>query len=172
MPGVLEMKGGALRVFGVFGILILFASAAFGQGGPPGRGPEFGGGRPMGPMLYPLERMAKELNLTEAQSAVIKDLRQGFLRDTLPWRDELVVKRMNLQDLLRGPQPDPERVLKKQREVSELESKIQERMVSHYLEIRKALTPEQIRLLPPAFGAPGFGGHRMRRGAGHTREGE
>ena len=116
----------------------------------------------MGPMADPLERMAKDLNLTEDQIASLQNLRQGFLRDTLPWRDDLVIKRMDLQDLLRQPQTDSNRVLSKQREVSELESKIQERMVIYQLEVRKVFTPEQIRLLPPALDSPGPGRHRMR----------
>lgn len=162
-----------MRIFCLLGVLVLFGSAAFAQGGPWGKGPEFRGGRPMmGPIAYPLEKIAKELNLTETQISALQDLRQGFLRDTLPWRNDLVVKRMNLQDLLRQPHPDPNRVLDMQREVSELESKIQERMVSYQFEFRKTLTAEQISLLPPAFGPPGFGGHRMRRGPGHAREWE
>ena len=67
-----------------------------------------------------------------------------------------------MQDLLRQPQTDSNQVLSKQREVSELESKIQERMVIYQLEVRKVFTPEQIRLLPPAFDSPGPGRHRMR----------
>jgi Spy/CpxP family protein refolding chaperone len=156
-----------LRVFFLLGVLLVLTTMAFGQGGPPGKGPEYRGGRPMmGPMLYPLERMAKDLNLTEDQIASLQNLRQGFLRDTLHWRDDLVIKRMDLQDLLRQPQADSIQVLGKQREVSELESKIQERMVIYQLEIRKALTPEQIRLLPPAFDYLGPGRHRMMRGPG------
>ena len=123
----------------------------------------------MGPMLYPLEKMAKDLNLTEDQIAGLQNLRQGFLRDTLPWRNDLVIKRMDLQDLLRQPKADPDQVLAKQREVSELESKIQEKMVVYQLEIRKVLTPEQIRLLPPAFDSHGPGRHRMMRGHGPVR---
>jgi len=155
------------RVFSLLGILFILTSMAFGQGGPPGKGPEYRGGRPMmEPMLYPLERMAKDLSLAADQIASLQNLRQGFLRDTLPWRNDLVIKRMDLQDLLRQPQADLTQVLSKQREVSELESKIQERMVSYQLEVRKVLTPEQFRLLPPAFDSPGPGRHRMMRGIG------
>ncbi len=159
-----------LRVFCFLAGLLLLASASFGQGRPEGKGPEAHGGRPMmGPMANPLERLARDLNLTEEQIANLQDLRQGFLRDTLPWRNDLVIKRMVLEDLLRQPQADSNQVLSKQREVSELESKIQERMVSYQLGIRKMLTPEQIRLLPPGFDSPGPGRHRMRRGPGPFR---
>lgn len=123
----------------------------------------------MGPMFFPLERMARDLNLTGEQIAGLQNLQQEFLRDTLPWRNDLVIKRMDLQDLLGQPQADSNQVLSKQREVSDLESKIQERMVTYQLEVRKALTPEQIRLLPPAFDFSGPGRHRMMRGPGPYR---
>ena len=124
----------------------------------------------MSPPLGPWEQMAKELNLTESQIANLQNLRQAFLGDTLPWRNDLVIKRMDLQDLLRQPKVDPEQVLGKQREVSALESKIQERMILYQLDIRKVLTPEQIRRLPSPADCPGPGRHRMMRGPGHFRE--
>lgn len=109
-----------------------------------------------------MEDWARQLNLSEEQVVRLQGLRESCLRDTLVWRNELVIKRFDLRDLLRNPQADPQQVLAKQREISELESKIQERAVLHQLEMRKVLTPEQIKLLPPGFG---FG-----RGRGIGRE--
>ena len=121
----------------------------------------------MGPMYSSLEELAKELNLTPNQLATLQQLRQSFFQETLGWRNDLVIKRFDLQDLLRQPQADVNQVLSKQREVSELESRIQERMVLYQLEMRKVLTPDQIKLLPPDMGSPGFGRHRgMMRGSG------
>jgi Spy/CpxP family protein refolding chaperone len=74
-----------------------------------------------------------------------------------------------LRDLLRDPQSDANQVLAKQREISDLESKIQERVVLHQLEMRKVLTPEQIKLLSPGFGFGGFRGRGMMRGGGPGR---
>ena len=123
----------------------------------------------MGPMPHPTEDWFRQLNLTEEQTVKLQALRESFLRETLVWRDQLVIKRFDLRDLIRDPQSDPNQVLAKQREVSDLESKIQERAVLHQLEMRKVLTPEQIKLLPPWFGTGGFGGHRMMPGGGPGR---
>jgi len=120
----------------------------------------------MGPMHRPMEDWARQLNLTEEQTVKLQALRESFLRETLVWRDQLVIKRFDLRDLLRDPQSDPNQVLAKQREISDLESKIQERAVLHQLEMRKVLTPEQIKLLPSWFGTGGFRGHRMMPGGG------
>jgi len=121
----------------------------------------------MDSMPFHLEGVAKELNLTDEQVSSLKDLREAFMRDTLEWRNDLAIKRLDLQDLMRQPQADPNQILNRQREVSDLESKIQERMVLFQLGIRKVLTPEQIKLLPPGWGFSGFGRGRMMHGPGH-----
>jgi Spy/CpxP family protein refolding chaperone len=123
----------------------------------------------MGPMHHPMEDWVKQLNLTEEQTVKLQALRESYLRETLVWRDQLVIKRFDLRDLLRDPKSDPNQVLAKQREISDLESKIQERTVLSQLEMRKVLTPEQIKLLPPGFGFGGFRGPGMMRGGGPGR---
>jgi Spy/CpxP family protein refolding chaperone len=156
-------------------VLILLLSfviptAAPGQGSAERKGPEFPGrGRMMGPMHRHTEDWARQLNLTEEQTVKLQAIRESYLRDTLVWRNELVVKRFDLRDLLGDPQSDPNQVLAKQREISDLESKIQERAVLHQLEMRRVLTPEQIKLLPSWFGTGGFRGQRMMRGGGPGR---
>jgi Spy/CpxP family protein refolding chaperone len=157
----------------IFLLLLLFfvmPATASGQGPPEGKGPEFPGrGRMMGPMHHRMEDWSRQLNLSAEQVVKLQAIRESYLRDTLVWRNELVVKRFDLRDLLSDPQSDPGRVLAKQREVSDLESKIQERTVLSQLEMRKVLTPEQIRLLPPGFGFGGFQGRGMMRGGGPGR---
>lgn len=122
--------------------------------------------RMMGPMHHPMEDWARHLNLTPEQIARLQELRESYLRDTLVWRNELVIKRFDFRDMLRNPQTDSQKVLAKQREISELESKIQEKAVLYQLEMRKVLTPEQIKVLPPGFGLGGFHGPRMMPGRG------
>jgi Spy/CpxP family protein refolding chaperone len=147
----------AVRILWGLIILLILPSVAFSQGGPGYRG----GRSMMGPMNYSWEELARDLNLAPEQVANLQRLRESLFQDTLGWRNELVIKRFDLQDLLRQPQADTTQVLSKQREVSELESRIQERMVLYQLEMRKVLTPDQIKLLPPAMGSPGYGRHRM-----------
>jgi len=125
-----------------------------------------------GPMHHHRGGWARQLNLTEEQVARIQELRESYSRDTLTWRNELVIKRFDLRDLLFNPEADPHEVLAKQREIFDLDSKIQERAILLQLEIRQTLTPEQIKLLPPWFGFGGFRGLRMMpgRGRGMGRE--
>ena len=120
----------------------------------------------MGPRHHSMEDWARQLNLTDDQVVRLQAIRESYLRETLVWRNELMIKRFDLRDGLNNPQSDPNQVLAKQREISDLESKIQERAVLHQLEMRKVLRPEQIKILPPGFGFGGFRGQRMMPGGG------
>lgn len=158
------------KIFLIYLLSVFIPAVAFAQGPPEGRGPDFQGRRGMmGPMHHPMEDWVRRLNLTEEQTVKLQAIRESYLRDTLVWRNELVVKRFDLRDLLSDPQSEPNQVLAKQREVSDLESKIQERTVLSQLEMRKVLTPEQIQLLPPGLGFGGFRGPGMMRGGGAGR---
>jgi Spy/CpxP family protein refolding chaperone len=148
-------------------LLSIIPQAALAQGPPWRKGWEDRGDRGMmGPMHTPMMDWASQLNLTPEQAQKIQESREAFLRDTLVWRDELVGKRFDLRNLLRDPAADPQAILKKQREVFELDSKIQERGLLHQIEIRKVLTPEQIKLLPPHWG--GMYGPPMMPGRGRS----
>ncbi len=151
----------------------ILSAMAFAQGPPEKRDQDFPGrrgpgfpGPMMGPMPRPMEDLAGRLHLTDDQVVRLQEIRESYLRDTLIWRNELVVKRFDLRDMFRNPQADPSQILAKQREISELESKTQERAVLYQLEMRKILTPEQIKLLPPGFGLGEFRGPHMMRGRG------
>jgi Spy/CpxP family protein refolding chaperone len=162
--------------FLIFFWWIIFSTSALGQGagegkGPEGpweKGPELRGRRGMmdprhGPMMG---EWAERLHLTVEQTARLQKLRESFLKETLSLRNDLVIKRFDLHDLLADPQSDPRRVLAKQTEISELESKIGERMVIYRLEMRQILTPEQVKLLPDGIFFRGFHGRRMMPGQG------
>ncbi len=130
-----------------------------------------GPGNDVNPMHSPMMDWASRLNLTEEQTAKLQDLRDSYLRDTMEWRNELFIKRFDLRDLLNNPKADTNAVLGKQREISELESKIQERAILFQIELRKVLTPEQIQLLPPPGGGGMYGPSMMPgRGRGMGRE--
>ncbi len=148
-----------------FLILAAFSSAVFGQEFPEK-------GRGMGPPPRAMEHWFGRLHLSPEQVIRLQEIHQSFLRDTLAWRNDLAVKRFDLRDLLANPQADPNQVLAKQREVSDLEARIQERSVLYRLEMRKVLTPEQIKLLPPRFDFGGFRepGMMPGRGRGMGRE--
>lgn len=119
---------------------------------PAPRGRDFPGpkGR-MGQMPEHWPHFLQKLNLDPEQRARLQELREAYLRDTLIWRNELIFKRFDLRDLMRNPQAETSQILAKQREISQLEAKIQERTILYQLEIKEVLTAEQQKLLPPEF---------------------
>jgi Spy/CpxP family protein refolding chaperone len=150
---------------------ILFPIIAQAQAGPEADRPEPPAQGPMmGPMHHPMVDWVRRLNLTEEQMEKLRKLREAYLQDTLAWRNERLVKRYNLRNMLRDPQADAAKILAKQREISELDAKIQERTVLFQLAAREILTPEQLQLLPRDWGGEGFEHHRMMPGRGPRME--
>ena len=164
--------GGIDKVILIFFFIAVLPQVVPAQGPPWRKGEEERGGRGMmmGPMHAPMMDWASQLDLTLEQAAKIQELRETFLRDTLVWRNELVIKRFDIRDLLRNPQSEPNEILAKQKEIFDLQARIQERGLLLHIEMRKVLTPEQIKLLPPHWG--GMPGPPMTpgRGRGMGRE--
>ena len=153
-------------------IIFIFPVLAQAQAGPAGKdlGPPPARERMMGPMHHPMADWARRLNLTETQMEKLRELRESYLQDTLSWRNERLIQRYRLRKMLRDPKVDAAKILAKQREISELEAKIQERTVLFQLETREVLTPEQLQLLPRDWGWEGFKHHRMMPGRGPRME--
>jgi Spy/CpxP family protein refolding chaperone len=144
------MKKTTIVGLGLILVVALVATVALARG--PGFGPGFGrgfGGPAYGTPPIP--------NLTAEQSAQIQALRDDFLKEIEPLQKDLLAKRTELRSLWSDPNSDPAAITAKQKEIWDLQSKLQEKAASLGLEIRKVLTPEQIAQLP-AFGpGPGFG---------------
>lgn len=90
-------------------------------------------------------------NLTENQSGKMIDLQKKHIEETSKLRSELAVIRIELNQLLGKAQPNMEEVMTKQKELSDLQSKLQQKCLTKKLEMRKILTEEQFSLLPDRF---------------------
>ena len=129
----------------------------YGPGPGAGHGPGFGQGGPWG-----------ALNLTPEQTKKMQASRDAFLKETLPLRNEIQVKRLELRTLWTQNPPDEAKILAKQKEVNAQRAQLQEMATKHRLEMRQVLTPEQQAQIG-AYG-PGFGpGPGMRGGFGPGR---
>ena len=111
--------------------LALMATAALAWG--PGRGCGMGPG--YGTSAIP--------NLTAEQSSKIQALQKAHLDEIAPLREELFKKSTELQSLWLSKNPDQAAITAKQKEILNLQSKLQEKATNLRFETRKLLTPEQ-----------------------------
>ena len=141
-----------------------------GMGYGPGPGAGYGPGSGMG--YGPKGSWGPALNLTAEQNQKIQAMRESFFKESLPLRNEMQIKQLELRTLWAQTNPDQEKILAKQKEINALRAQMQEKATKNRLEMRKVLTPEQQAQLGaygPGFG-PGSGpGMGMRGGFGPGR---
>ena len=95
---------------------------------------------------------SQKLNLTDEQKKQIKEQKLAFMKETLPIRNELGVKKIELQELWSTEQPDAKKIIAKQKEISELTSKLSEKAAYHRIEMGKIFTPEQKKMMREGMG--------------------
>lgn len=138
-----------------------------------------GWGKPgMGPGTGMAIRGKAELDLNKEQLEKLQSLRADFDKDTLSLSNELELKALELRQLWTADELDEEAIIAKSKEVSDLQSQLQEKTVRHRLDVAKVLTKEQRTQFlargrrSHSFGPRGFGGggrHGMGRGRGGRR---
>jgi len=132
--------------------LALMATAALAWG--PGRG--YGMGPGYGTPAIP--------NLTAEQSSNFQALQKAHLDEIAPLREELFKKSTELRSLWLSQNPDQAAITAKQKEILNLQTKLQEKGTNFRLEISKLLTPEQQAQLA-TYGS-GFGPRMGKMGRG------
>ncbi len=143
--------------------LLAVAGVAMAQGWGRGPGMGYGPGMGPGPGYGPGMAWGSGLNLTPEQTQKMEALRESHLKETLPLRNELQIKQLELRTLWAQTNPDQAKILAKQKELNAFREQLQEKATVHRLEMRKVLTPEQQAQLG-AYG-PGFGrGYGMKGG--------
>ena len=101
------------------------------------------------------------LGLSKEQIAKMQELRDRFYNETRDLRYEVAQKRLEMRKLFMDPKTDDATLLAKQKEMSALRQKLQDKMAQMMIEGRKILTPEQLQKLDRmgmgSGGGMGFG---------------
>lgn len=137
-------------------VIMVFAGqiASAGQWGR-GMGPGMAPG--MGPGFCMSLHGASYLGLTAEQSQKLQSLWEVYLKEITPLRNQLFSKRAELRLLWSELEPNKEKILAKQREINDLEGKIEEKSTDYRFECLNVLTPDQ-RAKLKAFGPAGSWG--------------
>jgi Spy/CpxP family protein refolding chaperone len=107
------------------------------------------------------------LNLAPEQQTAINSLRNDFMKETSTIQNQIHKKRLEMDILLLEAEPDAEKLMRLQKELSKLNATLDETQLSYQIKARKQLTPEQNAQLPPGC-FMGFGNQMCgpRRGKG------
>jgi Spy/CpxP family protein refolding chaperone len=138
-------------------VLLISASAFAAVEGPgsPGDTP---------PRHHPGMHDPNLLNLTPDQQAKLKEIWGNFRKDTVFLRNDLKIKRLELQTLWTVPQPEKDKIVAKQKEIIDLTTQLKMKAIDARLEARKVLTPEQaaqVGMWGPEMRHKGHRPHRM-----------
>jgi Spy/CpxP family protein refolding chaperone len=114
-----------------------------GQGYGMGPGHRYGMGPGYGYGAGTESCVGFNLNLTAEQSAKIQALRETHLKEITPLRNQIFSKQAELKLLWVQSNPDKNKIVSTQKEISDLQYRIKEKSINSRLEISKVLTPEQ-----------------------------
>jgi Spy/CpxP family protein refolding chaperone len=149
------------KVFAVFTMALVLVGATYVYAVGPGPGPG-----PRGDCWG----FGKGASLTEEQRTQFQELRQKFHDETATLREQIWAKRQELRTLWSDSKSGVDAILKKEKELRDLEDQMRDKAIQMKLEARNILTPEQLAEFGK-FGDPGSGrwqgkGHGKGRGYG------
>ncbi len=99
---------------------------------------------------------ASELNLSQEQRKTFDLLQQTYFREAQLLRLELFTKNLELRELLTNPSVRVETIRGKSLEITELQSKQEEKAVEYLIKVRNLLSPEQLKTWCPEQEFPHF----------------
>ena len=88
---------------------------------------------------------ASDLNLSTDQMKGLTLIQQAYFRDTFLLRTELFSKHLELRELLTNPAVKIESVRSKHGEITELQSKLEEKAIEYLIKVKTLLTQEQLK---------------------------
>ena len=100
--------------------------------------------------------MASELNLSPEQTKGLNLLQQTYLREMQLLRAQLITRRLEFRELLTNPAVRTEAIRMKYIEVTETQSKIEEKAMEYLVKIRNLLSHEQLQFWCPEQEFPAF----------------
>ena len=151
------------RLLAVLGSIVLIAALAmplFAHGPGWARGHHMMGYWGSGPGHCGRYERGSE-NLTKEQRSQLEEFDRKFYNETAKLRNEILAKSSELNSILNGANPDPEKAKALQKELSDLRTKMDEKRLTYELEARKNIPESRFK------GTHGRGYGRHMGGFGH-----
>lgn len=116
-------------------------------------------GDAMNPVLRPRKCADLEmLELSTNQKESLRQIETQYQSQILEYRQQLMVKRLELQDQLRNGDASEASIRKKSEELEETRRLLHAKMIDYQLHIRRMLTPDQLGRWCTMIGEPFFRG--------------
>ena len=148
--------GKILMVVGIVAVLAIAATSFAGWGRGGGRGGNcWGPGAGYGPRGYGAQ--GYQSNLSEEELAKLNQERQAYFEATSDLREKLYQKELQLRSELAKPEPDAKIAAGLQKDISGLESELDQKRLEHRINMRKEF---------PRGGYQGYGYGPRGRGMG------
>ena len=147
-------------------VIGLMFSVSLALAGPGGRG--MGAGNCRGSGYGVASNGGSSLNLTPEQSLKFQQMQGNHLKEITELQNRMFSKQAETRALWSEPNPDREKILAKDREISELQGQMTEKATRYKLDYQNELTEEQKSKLPASGSGMGRGAG-MGRGSGAGR---
>jgi Spy/CpxP family protein refolding chaperone len=98
------------------------------------------------PALNTREFNLQDLNLSDEQTASIRRIKSAYVNRMVQKKTDLAGKQIEFKQLVADPNTSEEAIRAKGREIESINGQIIRDMISYEVEIRRILTPEQLRL--------------------------
>ncbi|MEN6467060.1 MAG: Spy/CpxP family protein refolding chaperone [Syntrophaceae bacterium] len=98
------------------------------------------------PALSSRDLNLQDLNLSEEQTTSIRRIKNAYVNRMVQKKTELAGKQIEFKQLVADPNTSEEAIRAKGREIESINGQIIRDMISYEVEIRRILTPEQLRL--------------------------
>jgi Spy/CpxP family protein refolding chaperone len=98
------------------------------------------------PALNTREFNMQDLNLSDEQTTSIRRIKNAYVNRMVQKKTELAGKQIEFKQLVADPNTSEESIRAKGREIESINGQIIRDMISYEVEIRRILTPEQLRL--------------------------
>jgi len=98
------------------------------------------------PTLGSRELNLQDLNLSDEQTSSIRRIKNAYVNRMVQKKTELAGKQIEFKQLVSDPNANEDAIRAKGREIESINGQIIRDMISYEVEIRRVLTPEQLRL--------------------------
>ncbi len=99
---------------------------------------------------------ASDLNLSAEQVKELNLIQQTYYQETQLLRTQFLSKRLELRELITDPTVKMESIRSKYHEMTEIQSRLEEKVADYLIKVRNLLTPEQLKSWNPEEEYPPF----------------